>query len=110
MNIQFSANSTTVLLTALHYTSIRSYASTLLLCSNYASIIFQGLQTLQPEMKSRLQFCELQTQQLGLAVGCPTFAIPPQEYTRNDLRMSEIQNLPRGVYLLIPLAGALRAL
>ena len=33
MNIQFSANSTIMLLTALHYASICSYASTLLLCS-----------------------------------------------------------------------------
>ena len=33
MNIQFSANSTIMLLAALHYASICSYASTLLLCS-----------------------------------------------------------------------------
>ena len=33
MNVQFSVNSTIMLLTALHYASICSYASTLLLCS-----------------------------------------------------------------------------
>ena len=31
-----------------------------------------------------------ETQQPGLAVGGPTFAVSPQEYTRNDLRRSEI--------------------
>ena len=33
INIQFSANSTIMLLAALHYASVCSYASTLLLCS-----------------------------------------------------------------------------
>ena len=41
---------------------------------------------------------------LGLAVDCPTFAILPQEYTKNDLRRSEIQNFLGGM----PLAGVLR--
>ena len=48
-------------------------------------------------------FSCLLMQQLGLAVGHPTFAISPQDYTRNDLR-SEIQNA-RSL-----LAGALWAL
>ena len=34
----------------------------------------------------------------------------PQEYTRNDLRRSEIQNFPWGACPQTPLAGVLRAL
>ena len=41
-----------------------------------------------------LWFCGLQTQQLGLVVGRPTFAISPQEYTRKDFRRS--LNFPGG--------------
>ena len=56
-------------------------------------------------------FCGLQTQQPpGLAVGRPTFAISPQEYTRNDLRGSEIQNITEGACSQTPIAGALCAL
>ena len=40
----------------------------------------------------RLLILRASTQQLGLAVGRPTFANSPQIYTRNDLRRSEIQN------------------
>ena len=47
---------------------------------------------------------------LGLAVGRPIFAISPQDYARNDLRRSEIQNFPGGACPQTPLEGALRAL
>ena len=47
---------------------------------------------------------------LGLAVGRPIFAISPQDYARNDLRRSEIQNFPGGACPQTPLEGVLRAL
>ena len=43
------------------------------------------------EAESRFWFCGLQTQQLGLVVGRPTFLISSQDYFRNDLRRSNIQ-------------------
>ena len=54
----------------------------------------------------RSHACRLQTQQLGLAVGRPIFAISPQHYTRNELRRSEIKNFPGG-YAPDPLARVL---
>jgi len=47
---------------------------------------------------------------LGLAVGRSIFAISPQDYARNDLRRSEIQNFPWGACPQTPLEGALRVL
>ena len=43
---------------------------------------------------------------LGLAVGRPIFAISPQDYARNDLRRSEIQNFPGGACPQTPLVYA----
>ena len=55
-----------------------------------------AMQPLQSEAKSLLWFCRLQTQQLCLVVGRPTFAISPQAYTRNNLRRSKIQKFTWG--------------
>ena len=49
------------------------------------------------------EVCGLQTQQPGLAVRRPTFVISPQEYARNDLKRSEIQNFPWGGHAPRPL-------
>ena len=41
-----------------------------------------------------LKFFSLPAQQVDLVIGHLTFGISPQEYTRNDLRRSEIPNFP----------------
>ena len=59
-----------------------------ILCTNVPYVDNQLLYSLCGLKRSHT--CRLQTQQLGLAVSHPIFAISPQEYTRNDLRRSVI--------------------
>ena len=107
MNIQFSANSTTMLLTALHYTSICSYATKLLLCSilcqhNFPrpadSATWNEVMPLILRASNTTRFSSRSSNFL-------------QFHHKNTTEtISEIQNLPRGVCLQIPLAEALCAL
>ena len=73
------------------------------ICYQYESAYFpvpyadnQPLCSLCGPKRSHAFNSALQTQQPGLAVDRPTFAISPQEYTKNDLRRSEIQIFPGG--------------
>ena len=64
-----------------------------------------AMQPLWLEAESCLWFCELQTR---LVVGRSTFAIAPQEYTRNDLRRSKKhKNFPGGGGACTPLRALL---
>ena len=68
------------------------------ICAQYESAYFpascvDNQLPLRPEAESRLWFCGLQTQQLTLVVGCPTFAIWPQNYSRNNLRRLNIKKI-----------------